>query len=85
MPQENEKCCSYSRTGAVELSFLLSRTKAVCVAGCRISRSIFPSVLGLPRKAPNRSRPSPVASAPAGLVEPCGSIDVACRVVASAG
>ena len=59
--------------------------QVVCVADCRISRSIFPSALGLPRKAPNQSRPSPVASAPAGLVEPCGSIDVACRVMASAG
>ena len=83
MPQENEKCCSYSRTGAVELSFLLSRTKPY--AWLTASRSIFPSALGLPRKAPNQSRPSPVASAPAGLVEPCGSIDVACRVMASAG
>jgi hypothetical protein len=26
MPQENEKCCSYSRTGAVGSSFLLSWT-----------------------------------------------------------
>jgi hypothetical protein len=59
--------------------------QAVCVADCRISRSIFPSALGLPREAPNQSRPSPVASAPARLVEPCGSIDIACRVIASAG
>src|SRR6185437_3899301 len=27
MPQENEKCCSYFRTGAVEFSFQLSRNK----------------------------------------------------------
>jgi hypothetical protein len=59
--------------------------QAVSVADCCISRSIFPIALGLPRKAPNQTRPSPVASAPAGLVEPCGSIDVACRVIASAG
>jgi hypothetical protein len=58
MPQENEKCCSYSRTGAVGSSFLLSWT------GLHVSEGLtaLPSIqiiqiasdgaLGLSRKGP---------------------------------
>ena len=56
MPQENEKCCSYSRTGAVKFSFQLSRNKLSVSEGLTAVPSIQIAFDGLSPLAPSVRR-----------------------------
>ena len=68
MPQENEKCCSYSRTGAVELSFLLSRTEPYTWLTAVPFTNRLHLTLHLPKRARfairHRTKPGPSRSRP---------------------